>query len=188
VEKDISATEAQQLIKTEPRKANNDLKNGEDYQLCENDRQSTDPFSSYFYSHQVKLNDLHFKYVSYFRFNFFLNSNLVSSKLRDQTSKIILNRDALLQLKPTEVIVCRWPSPLPSQYYRNFLPDVRCSSIVNIAIKYSALMTRSCIIYRKSMSVLPFDSFLPYILISLGSSPLLLHFLSQDTVLIIVPV
>ncbi|XP_046448830.1 intraflagellar transport protein 122 homolog [Daphnia pulex] len=96
VEEDISAAEALQLIKTEPPKANNELKNGEDYQLYENDRQSTDPFSSYFYSHQ----------------------------LRDQTSKIILNRDALLQLKPTEVIVCRWPSPLPSQYYRNFLPDV----------------------------------------------------------------
>ncbi len=52
VEEDISAAEALQLIKTEPPKANNDLKNGEDYQLYENDRQSTDPFSSYFYSHQ----------------------------------------------------------------------------------------------------------------------------------------
>nr|CAH0101988.1 unnamed protein product [Daphnia galeata] len=96
IEEDISAAEALQLIKTEPPKATNDLRNGEDYQLYENDKQSTDPFSSYFYSHQ----------------------------LRDQTSKIILNRDALLRLKPTEVIVCRWPSPLPSQYYRNFLPDV----------------------------------------------------------------
>jgi hypothetical protein len=55
VEEDISAAEALQLIKTEPLKANNDLKNGGDYQLYENDRQSTDPFSSYFYSHQVKL-------------------------------------------------------------------------------------------------------------------------------------
>lgn len=59
VEEDISASEALQLIKTEPPKANNDLKNGGDYQLYENDKQSTDPFSSYLYSHQV--NDIKFE-------------------------------------------------------------------------------------------------------------------------------
>ena len=53
IEEDISAAEALQFIKSEPPKATNDLKNGEDYQLYENDKQSTDPFSSYFYSHQV---------------------------------------------------------------------------------------------------------------------------------------
>lgn len=55
MEEDISAVEAQQLIKTEPPKRPLDVKNGgEDYQLYENDRQSTaDPFASYFYPHQV---------------------------------------------------------------------------------------------------------------------------------------
>lgn len=56
VEEDISAVDAQQLIKTEPSKGLRDVKNeGEDYQAYENDRQSsTDPFASYFYPHQVR--------------------------------------------------------------------------------------------------------------------------------------
>lgn len=52
------------------------------------------------------------------------SSRFFFTQLRDKTSKIVLSRDQLLRLKPTEVIVCRWPSPLPSRYYRNFLPDV----------------------------------------------------------------
>ncbi len=57
VEEDISAEEALQLIKTEPPKGSNELKNGEeDYQVYENDSQPlADPFASYFYSQQVWL-------------------------------------------------------------------------------------------------------------------------------------
>lgn len=56
VEDDISAEDALQLIKTEPPKGSNDLKNGgEDYQVYQNDNQAlTDPFASYFYSQQVR--------------------------------------------------------------------------------------------------------------------------------------
>ena len=58
IEEDISAEEALQLIKTEPPKGSNELKNGgEDYQVYENDSQPlADPFASYFYSQQVVLN------------------------------------------------------------------------------------------------------------------------------------
>ena len=106
VEEGISDEETLQLIKTEPPKessttANN---NSQEYQIYEHSssvRSSSDPFAAYFYASQT---------------------------LRDKSSKIVLNRDALVRLKPTEVIVCSWPSStsqlLPSRYFRNFLPDV----------------------------------------------------------------
>ena len=55
MEEDIPPEEALQLIKTEPPKGSNEMRNGgEDYQVYENeDKPLNDPFASYFYSQQV---------------------------------------------------------------------------------------------------------------------------------------
>lgn len=54
---DISDEEAIQLIKTEPPKSQNEIKNGgEEYEVYENENQPmADPFASYFYSQQVAI-------------------------------------------------------------------------------------------------------------------------------------
>lgn len=107
IEDDIGDDLALQLIRTEPAPMESPLKNtdpSDDYQIYQhnsNGNKDADPFASYFYSEKVSV-----------------------IEQRDQHSKIILNRDALMRLKPTEVIVCSWAPPLPNRYYRHFLPDV----------------------------------------------------------------
>ncbi|XP_022909973.2 intraflagellar transport protein 122 homolog [Onthophagus taurus] len=38
---------------------------------------------------------------------------------------VILNREALLSLDSTSVLICKWQPPLKYQYFRNVLPDVQ---------------------------------------------------------------
>ena len=104
LEESIDTEEALQLIKTQPQDEEEQQNIGrkdhqKDFELYEHQPQgqsSQDPFGAY----------------------------LDSQQIRDKNVTIILDRDALMRLKPTEVIVCHWPEPLPSRYYRNFMPEV----------------------------------------------------------------
>jgi len=101
IEESVDSEEALQLIKTQPPEEQiiGDKEQERDFELYEHQPQSQssrDPFSAY----------------------------LDSEQIRDKNVTIVLDRDALTRLKPTEVIVCRWPEPLPSRYYRNFMPEV----------------------------------------------------------------
>ena len=98
LEESIDDDEALQLIKTQPAEEVI-ATNQQDFELYDHQpqtQQSPDPFAAYLYSQQIQ----------------------------DKSATITLNRDALIRLKPTEVIVCRWPPPLPCRYYRNFMPEV----------------------------------------------------------------
>jgi len=103
----INEEEALQLITTEPSmeiQAVEDKSStlyGTNYQIYKHSQEqdlSKDPFTAYLYG-QPSLQD-------------------------KNPTKIILDRETLTRLKPTEVIVCSWPAPIPSRYFRNFLPDV----------------------------------------------------------------
>ena len=112
----IDTEEALQLIKTQPPEeevTSHKDQHHKDFELYEHQpqsRSSQDPFGAY----------------------------LDSQQIRDKNVTIVLDRDALMRLKPTEVIVCRRPEPLPSRYYRNFMPEValkhckHCSKVTQL--------------------------------------------------------
>ncbi|XP_075229721.1 intraflagellar transport protein Oseg1 isoform X2 [Lycorma delicatula] len=46
----------------------------------------------------------------------------------DDFVPVIVNRATLLSMDPSSVLICRWPPPLRSQFYRNLLPELQITS------------------------------------------------------------
>ena len=56
---------------------------------------------------------------------------------------VIVDRDTLRGLEPTEVIVCKWQPPLRYQFYKNLLPDMsisQCHACFKVCVlRYSSM-------------------------------------------------
>lgn len=144
VEDDISAEEALQLIKTEPPKGSNELKNGgEDYQVYENDNQSlNDPFASYFYSQQVS----NLLECTWFVKNLYI---FFCSSYGTRCPRLFLIAMPCFDWNPPKLSFVDGRLPCPAGIIVIFCP-MWPSSTVNTAIRYFMPTITSCTTYKRT--------------------------------------
>lgn len=55
------------------------------------------------------------------------------------SSKVVLSKQELRSLDPTEVIICKWPAPLRYKFYKNLMPEIMSISTCHKCFKVSLL-------------------------------------------------